>query len=550
VEIFSGVTTQVLTGVSDSVVVAMDPVSDGEPILFPRVLSIRLPAEIINNTDPNIQVAVEGSADETLTYEFTSVPNGGVYTPNPGDIVLPSSGTGTFNVTYTAPSTVGIHGQTVKVINSQGNSVEVDFNTDVVNYLTADSGVDVLFAPVVVSLNGKRNGVVVTWTAEVSDDGPLGELTYLWGFTGSSGVDFIDPVVNPADFAGYDEAKTGVITLGVTDGDGFNDIDEKMFGSNPNKMDTDDDGVQDNVDSEPTVFDNFAPSYLNINGTSLIVNGHEFVFEEENLGDGVYTWVEEYDGAVFIIFKVYDDSGIKQVDIWTNGGFHDTYPYSNEQEVMFIAIYDFNFWWDKTIRVTVADANDDVTEEFSFPVAGTFSNWIRPIYDTSDNGINMFSDPVGTLWNWVGGQISFVKIAVEAWLLDNARDVMEFLNARMGSIVSSDFISSMSQAFSSVIRAMSNYQQGPLQNILDALIPDFGPELQPLINLYNQYELEILLAEEVLSLIISLSSPSGAASLAFSVLGNSGLSVGDFTIDLESLISSTVVTAMVDLMFS
>ena len=126
---------------------------------------------------------------------------------------------------------------------------------------------------------------------------------------------------------------------------------------------------------------------------------------------------------------------------------------------------------------------------------------------------------------------------------------MEFFNARMGSIVSSDFISSMSQAFPSLIRAMSNYQQGSLQNILDALIPDFGSELQPLINLYNQYELEILLAEEVLSLIISLSSSSGAPSLAFSLVSNSVLSVGDFTIDLENLISSTVVTVMVDLMF-
>ncbi len=226
VEIFSGVTTQVLTGVSDSVVVAMDPVSDGEPILFPRVLSIRLPAEIINNTDANIQVAVEGSADETLTYEFTSVPNGGVYTPNPGDIVLPSSGTGTFNVTYAAPSVVEDYGQTVKVINSQGNSVEVDYNTKVVYELT-DPVMGVLFAPVVISLSGTRTynvvaGDFVTWTVVVEDDIEPLNVTYLWGFTGTAGVDFVDPAVNSsADLAVYDETVTGEITLSGTDGDGL-----------------------------------------------------------------------------------------------------------------------------------------------------------------------------------------------------------------------------------------------------------------------------------------------------------------------------------------
>jgi hypothetical protein len=221
VVIFSGVTTQVLTGVSDSVIVAMDPESDGVPINFPRVWTIRLPIEIINDTDANIEVGVEGNADESLSYEFSNGAGGGIFTPNPGGIVLPGSGNGTFNVTYTAPSEVGIHGQTVKVINSQGNSVEVDFDTDVVYFLSGDAGAQVLFAPVVVSLNGKRNGAVVTWTAEISDDKDLSELTYLWDFSGSSGVDFIDPAVNPADFAGYDETKTGVITLSVTDGDGL-----------------------------------------------------------------------------------------------------------------------------------------------------------------------------------------------------------------------------------------------------------------------------------------------------------------------------------------
>ena len=218
VEIFSGVTTQVLTGVNDSMIVAMGPVDDGTPIMFPRVWSIRLPAEIINDTDAAVSVRVEGNADETMSYEFSSV--GGAYTPGTGDIDLPSSGMGTINTVYTAPSEVGTHRQSFKAVNSQGNSVEVGFGIKTV-YDMPDPGVGVLFAPVVVSLNGKRSGDAVTWTAVVDDDKPLSEITYLWGFTGTVSAGFADGAVNPADLSGYDDEVTGVITLSITDGDGL-----------------------------------------------------------------------------------------------------------------------------------------------------------------------------------------------------------------------------------------------------------------------------------------------------------------------------------------
>ena len=218
VEIFSGVTTQVLTGVNDSMIVAMGPVDDGTPIMFPRVWSIRLPAEIINNTDAAVSVRVEGNADETMSYEFNSV--GGAYTPGTGDIDLPSSGMGTINTVYTAPSEVGTHRQSFKAVNSQGNSVEVGFGIKTV-YDMPDPGVGVFFAPVVVSLNAKPSGDVITWTAVVDDDKPLSEITYLWGFTGTGAAGFADGEVNPADLSGYDDEVTGVITLSVTDGDGL-----------------------------------------------------------------------------------------------------------------------------------------------------------------------------------------------------------------------------------------------------------------------------------------------------------------------------------------
>ena len=223
VEIFSGVTTQVLTGVGDQVTVAMDPIDDGIPIMFPRVLRISLPAEIVHNTSADVDVDVQGTADEAMSYEFSSEAGGGSFVPDTGGIVLSPVGDGSIISNYTAPDVVSQYAQTVKVINSQNNSVEVDFKMTVV-YDVTDPGVGVLFAPVVVSLNGKRTDDTVTWTATVDDDVDPLNVTYLWGFTpdaGVTGLDFVDATANPADFTAYDETKTGVITLGVTDGDGL-----------------------------------------------------------------------------------------------------------------------------------------------------------------------------------------------------------------------------------------------------------------------------------------------------------------------------------------
>ncbi len=226
VEMFFGDTTQVLTGLSDSVIVAMDPIDDGIAITFPRVVRISLPAQIIHDLSAGVDVDVQGTAFEDISYVFSSVPGGGVYIPGSGGMVLSDVGTGTVISTYTAPSLVlvGGYGQTVKVTNSQGNSVEVDFNMTVVSNVT-EPGVGVLFAPVVVSLNGKRTGDVVTWTAVVEDDIDPLNVSYQWGFTpdvGTTGLDFVGlGDTNPADFEIYGETKTGVITLRVTDGDGL-----------------------------------------------------------------------------------------------------------------------------------------------------------------------------------------------------------------------------------------------------------------------------------------------------------------------------------------
>jgi hypothetical protein len=218
VEIFSGVSTKVLTGVNDMMIVAMGPVDDGVAVMFPWVWSISLPAEIVSGTAAEVSVRVEGNADESMSYAFSS--SGGVYEPASGNISLPSSGTGTINALYTAPTEAGTYGQTLKVVNSQGNSVEIGFFIRTVYGLT-DAGVGVLFAPVVVSLNGKRQGDTVTWTATVDDDKQLSDISFNWDFNGTASAWIADSAANPAELKGYDDGVAGAVKLTVTDGDGL-----------------------------------------------------------------------------------------------------------------------------------------------------------------------------------------------------------------------------------------------------------------------------------------------------------------------------------------
>jgi len=78
--------------------------------------------------------------------------------------------------------------------------------------------VKVQFKPVITAIGAQRSGSSVTFTAEVSDTGPLSALTYSWGFDG--GLTFANNTTNPAVLQGYDETKSGNLTLTVTNGAG------------------------------------------------------------------------------------------------------------------------------------------------------------------------------------------------------------------------------------------------------------------------------------------------------------------------------------------
>ncbi len=81
-----------------------------------------------------------------------------------------------------------------------------------------DVPVHVQFSPVITAVGAQRNDSSVTFTAMVSDTGPQSALTYRWGFDG--GLAFVNNTTNPAVLQGYDETRSGNLTLTVTNGAG------------------------------------------------------------------------------------------------------------------------------------------------------------------------------------------------------------------------------------------------------------------------------------------------------------------------------------------
>jgi hypothetical protein len=222
--IFSGVTTQALSGSSDSVAPIMTPNDNGAAVAFPVITGITVPTQTVVSTTTAgsaIAVAVTGSPSETLTYGFTAATGGGSFGSPTGTLPLPGSGTGTINTAYTSPATPnGAAGyvHTVSVANSQGNSVDATFATVVVYTVTTPT-VTAYFAPVVTSIKGKRTGTNVTWTATVTDDKAQSALSYTWSYAGTAGAAALSSTVNPGVMSGYTSVAAGTLTLAVKDGD-------------------------------------------------------------------------------------------------------------------------------------------------------------------------------------------------------------------------------------------------------------------------------------------------------------------------------------------
>lgn len=81
-----------------------------------------------------------------------------------------------------------------------------------------DVPVSIKFKPVITAIGAKRSGSNVAFTAVVDDAGPPSELRYRWRFDG--GLTFINNSTNPAVLQGYDETRSGNLTLTVMNNTG------------------------------------------------------------------------------------------------------------------------------------------------------------------------------------------------------------------------------------------------------------------------------------------------------------------------------------------
>ncbi len=215
VQIFTGTTIQALTGQNDVVNILLAPITNGVTQTFPKITNILLPEQILTSNTVTISIFVSAGFNEALTYMATAAPAGGSFNPSNGTINL-SGTTATLVLSYTAPSTAGTYTHSIRVTNSQSNWVETNFSTVITG--TASPSVIMKFAPMITAIGAMRSGSDVAFTAEVSDTGPLSALTYSWGFDG--GLSFDDNTTNPAVLQGYDETKSGNLTLTVTNGEG------------------------------------------------------------------------------------------------------------------------------------------------------------------------------------------------------------------------------------------------------------------------------------------------------------------------------------------
>ena len=137
VEIFRGTYDQTLATSANAIDLALAPVDDGRPVALPRIVQIARPGEIEVSSSVNVNVSVQGEPGETIVYLFGAAPSGGNFVPSTGSAVLSASGSNTIAVSYVAPASTGSFAHTITVSNSQGNSIESGFDTDIVTAISS-----------------------------------------------------------------------------------------------------------------------------------------------------------------------------------------------------------------------------------------------------------------------------------------------------------------------------------------------------------------------------------------------------------------------------
>lgn len=223
-KIFEGSNTLTIASSNNSINVDMAAIDDGVANVLPTITSIQRTAQVVYGGTGSANFGFKGNNGEAMTWTLTAAPGGGTFdTPTSSGISMSASGTAALSRTYTAPITqasVGVYTHSIKLANSQGNSVENDFNISVVEN-TSDVTVTTNWSPTVTALGGKRTGNSITWTATAVDEGS--SLSYAWSYTAISGdvLTFTVDNLNPGVMTGYSNPSTtwGTLTLVVTDDD-------------------------------------------------------------------------------------------------------------------------------------------------------------------------------------------------------------------------------------------------------------------------------------------------------------------------------------------
>lgn len=216
--LFRGSHTATLARETAALTINLSAVTGSAAGQFPVVSAITVET-IRAEGSGTVTVSVTGKKAETLNYEF----RGGTFAPASGSVTTDSPGSGstgsaTITSTYTAPAVKGGYTVQVAVTNAAGNGVAVDFRIAV----DAPASLSANLGPAVLSVAGRRTPAGVQWTADVShSDEPA--VTYSWSFNSAGqtpvdGTSFNGATTNPALLTGYDQTKTGTLSVTATQG--------------------------------------------------------------------------------------------------------------------------------------------------------------------------------------------------------------------------------------------------------------------------------------------------------------------------------------------
>ena len=223
--IFRGVTEKVLEVGDNPLSLRLGPV---EKILdndtrFPQVLRMAYSKLSRSSENQTLELLLQAAVGDNLTYQF-DYDNGSI-SPRQGLLNNLSAEYVTLTPTLTAPATPGEYLYTFQLRNQQGLGVRTQFALSVLDNVTLTPGI--LFNPVLLSLAAEReNSTHIQWTAVVSDDLNLDNLSATWKFNSNifSGGDRsvgADNVTFTTKM-GYAETDQGDLTLELTNSQGDN----------------------------------------------------------------------------------------------------------------------------------------------------------------------------------------------------------------------------------------------------------------------------------------------------------------------------------------